>query len=134
MPRGRNKTTVTPPTIRQRAQEEEGVFIPDEPRVKMEDAETFRAEGNAMTGPATVPDPKVNEAKKEADKVAGQTIADEWHLRPITTLHLTRHGDIITDSAYTVRIPAPASVKDGERVAVAIYRTKGDKWEIRGEE
>ena len=128
MPRGRNKTTVTPPTIRQRAQEEEGVFIPDEPRVKMEDAETFQVEGNAMTGPmvgpVTVPDPKVNEEQK------AKTLPDEWHLRPITTLHLTRHGDIITDSAYIVRIPAPANVKDGERVAVAIYRTKGDKWEI----
>ena len=101
-----SRVTITPPTIHQRAQEEE--------RVKMEDAETFRV--------------KVNEEQK------AKTLPDEWHLRPITTLHLTRHGDIITDSAYTVRIPAPASVKDGERVAVAIYRTKGDKWEIGGEE
>ena len=111
-----SRVTITPPTIHQRAQEEE--------RVKMEDAETFRAEGNAMTA---VPDPKVNEEQK------AKTLLDKWHLRPITTLHLTRHGDIITDSAYTVRIPAPASVKDGERVAVAIYRTKGDKWEIGGD-
>jgi len=115
-----SRVTITPPTIHQRAQEEE--------RVKMQDAETFRAEGNAMTGPmvgpVTVPDPKVNEEQK------AKTLLDKWHLRPITTLHLTRHGDIITDTAYTVRIPAPANVKDGERVAVAIYRTKGDKWEI----
>jgi hypothetical protein len=99
MPRGiPSKSTVKPPTIRERALE------PD-------------AQIDTQDNTVTVEITPETEVKQLVDPPS-----------PLVTIRLRRVGPIITDSQHTVSIPAPAFVKEGERVLVAIYSTVGD-WE-----
>jgi hypothetical protein len=80
---------------------------------------------------STVKPPTIRERALEDDPstVGMMARVDLLHVdmpQPLVTIRLRRVGAIITDSLNTVSIPAPAFLKDGERVLVAIYQTEGD--------
>ncbi len=102
MPRG--KTTKRPPTIQERAREDDPIMT-GEPTP----AET------TSTG-----DPLVVDMKDV--KLAEQIVQGQAQLAPLLTLHLKRDGNEITDAGGTVHIPAPAMLPDGARVRVLIFR------------
>jgi hypothetical protein len=108
MPRGiPSKSTVKPPTIRERALEENN------------------APGSTTPLPLTIE----NLEKAIAAMPAGEPIGIHPTyaiIKPLVTIRLRRVGPIITDSQHTVSIPSPAFVKEGDRVLVAIYSTVGD--------
>lgn len=124
MPR-QSKTTKTPPTIRQRAQEDDKTLTgAPEPSVQTNTGLTHndlekalvemekQAEEDGGVGSLTVPlDPTpIIERMRQAI------------VPPLLSLHLRRVGDELTDVRNTVHIPSPALVKDGERVVIHVYR------------
>jgi hypothetical protein len=113
MPKGvydRSKVKTTPPTIRQRANEEDDKTLTGapEPSVQTSTGLTVTVDGTKV---AKMVREKIDEAKKEAGLIP-----------PLVTFHLRRVENELTDTARTVHIPSPASIKDGERVVIHVYR------------
>ncbi len=102
---GKSKVTNRPPTMRDIARASDEPLPPPH----------ATAEVNP-TPPPEMPAPAVAKVEQPAQP---QSLVD---------LCLTRQGDIITDSAMTVRIPAPALLQKGERVIVRVYRVKPNTW------
>jgi len=113
-----SKIKTTPPTIRQRASEEDDKTLTGapEPSVQTSTANVDRAQLAAMKprieaifeGAMSPED--VDAVKKAADKPI------------LLTFHLRRVDNELTDTMRTVHIPSPAMVKDGERVVIHVYR------------
>ena len=111
MPKGiPNKTTITPPTIRERALED----------VTMAGKSDGIPREDVMEPMPGVPG-DVIETKADRGGTYGVKIT-RIKPEPFLTLRLRRVGPIITDPMRTVSIPAPALLAEGEFVTVAIYK------------
>ena len=134
MPR-QSKTTVKPPTIRERANEppapDDGLpTLTDEPTP----TETTSTNGVSLMRLGKTSDGKelavemwpdkhkqrLAEMARDENRIHGEFSIDAP--TPLVELHLRRVGPILTDTGETVRIPAPARLPDGARVRVSIYR------------
>jgi hypothetical protein len=113
MPRGvRSKATITPPTIRERAIEDEANTLTGapEPSVMTSTVNVDRAQLAVMT--PTVPTVVLTEDR----------IVNIHAPTPLLTFHLRRVDNELTDTMRTVHIPSPASIQPGERVVIHVYR------------
>ena len=63
---------------------------------------------------------RLAEMARDENRIHGEFSTDAP--APLVELHLRRVGAFLTDTAETVRIPAPAAVPEGARVRVSIYR------------
>jgi hypothetical protein len=134
---------VKPPTIRERALEDDPSTVkgPDKCEgikhvfedetvegaicrygLEIVDTPPFRITTKLLAGPLSV-DPSTMGMMALVDAIEPLHVDPP---SPLVTIRLRRVGPIITDSMNTVSIPAPAFLKDGERVLVAIYQTVGD--------
>jgi len=132
MPKGvydRSKVKTTPPTIRQRASEDEQL------RDLMETAE---ADGKTLTGEPTssvmtttardvvhVPAsdvPQTSTGTLPTVVLTEDRIVNIHAPTPLVTFHLRRVENELTDTMRTVHIPSPASIQPGERVVIHVYR------------
>jgi len=95
-----SKVTKTPPTIRQRASEEDDKTLTGAPE------------------PSVQTSTETNEFKTDQEVIVTGFIP----IAPLLTFHLRRVENELTDTMRTVHIPSPASIQPGERVVIHVYR------------
>ena len=131
MPR-QSKATVKPPTIQERDKQLKDMMneaerqatnppAPDDGLPTLTDEPT-PAETTSTAKPTP---PPLRDLREDVIVPRDSTITILG--TPLVKLHLRRVGAFLTDTANTVQIPSPATVREDEHVVVAIYRAPKGK-------